>query len=420
MTTRNVLIVGSSLAGLRTAEALRSQGYDGAITMVDAEPEPRYDRPPLSKEYLSRGNPSADPADGGQVGRGPLLRAPEALAALGADWYLGESAVSLNPRSREIGLASGGTLGYDKLVIATGVTPVWPAALQIASAMTLRTRQDADRLRALMASGVRLAVIGAGFIGLEVAATFRAAGAEVDVVEAEQAPLTRQLGPVVGRAIQAVHELRGVRFHLGTRATAVCQDGAGCRVELPGGAVIEADVLLVAVGSAPAVGWLRGSGLDLDNGIACDGHLLAAPDVYAVGDVARWPHPLAGRPVRIEHWTNAIEQAAHVARRITDPDGEIEPFATVPYFWSDQYGSRLQAYGFPGVADEVEVFAGDLDSGKFAALYRSGGRLTAAVGIGSPRQVLVGRRQVVAELTAQGPCHEGRQACTRQGESDDR
>src|SRR5277367_216836 len=164
MTTRNVLIVGSSLGGLHTAEALRSQGYDGAITMVDAEPEPRYDRPPLSKEYLSSQNAS-EPL-------GPLLRAPEALAALDADWCLGERAVSLNPRSREIGLAGGRTLRYDKLVIATGVSPVWPAALQIDGAVTLRTRQDADRLRARMAPGVRLAVIGAGFIGLEVAATF--------------------------------------------------------------------------------------------------------------------------------------------------------------------------------------------------------------------------------------------------------
>jgi 3-phenylpropionate/trans-cinnamate dioxygenase ferredoxin reductase component len=397
MTTRNVLIVGGSLAGLHTAEALRQQGYEGAITMVDAEPEPRYDRPPLSKEYLAGGNADSDPAR-----RGPLLRAPEALAALGADWYLGQPAVSLNPRSREVALASGRTLGYDKLVIATGVSPVMPAALRIASAVTLRTRQDADRLRALMTPGVRLAVIGAGFIGLEVAATFRAAGAEVDVVEAEQAPLTRQLGPVVGRAVQAVHESHGVRFHLGTRATEVRPHGAGCQVELPGGTVLDADVLLVAVGSAPSVGWLRGSGLDLDNGIACDGHLLAAPDVYAAGDVARWPHPLAGRPVRIEHWTNAIEQGAHVARRITDPDGEIGPFATVPYFWSDQHGSRLQAYGFPGADDEVEVFAGDLDSGKFAALYRNSGRLTAAVGIASPRQVLAGRREVVAGLTAEG------------------
>jgi NADPH-dependent 2,4-dienoyl-CoA reductase/sulfur reductase-like enzyme len=398
MTTRNVLIVGSSLAGLHTAEALRSQGYDGAITMVDAEREPRYDRPPLSKEYLFSGDKaSSDPA-----ANGPLLRAPEELAALAADWHLGDAAVSLDPRSREIGLASGRTLGYDKLVIATGVSPAWPSALRIPSAVTLRTRADADRLRARMTRGTRLVIIGAGFIGLEVAATFRSMEAEVDVVEAEQTPLARQLGPVVGRAVQAMHAARGVRFHLGAPATAVSQDGAGCRVELAGGLVIAADVLLVAVGSVPAVGWLRGSGLDLDNGIACDGHLLAAPDVYAVGDVARWPHPLAGRPVRIEHWTNAIEQAAHVARRITDQDGASEPFAPVPYFWSDQYGSKLQAYGFPGAADEVEVVAGDLDGGTFAALYRGGGRLTAAVGIGSPRQVLAGRRQVVAELTAEG------------------
>jgi NADPH-dependent 2,4-dienoyl-CoA reductase/sulfur reductase-like enzyme len=397
MTTHNVLIVGSSLAGLHTAEALRKQGYAGAITMVDAEREPRYDRPPLSKGYLARGNTAGD-----RAGPGPLLRAPEALAALGADWCLGDAAVALNPRGREIGLASGRTLGYDKLVIATGVSPAWPPALRIPGALTLRTRQDADRLRARMTPGTRLAVIGAGFIGLEVASTFRAAGAEVDVVEAEQTPLARQLGPVTGQAVQALHTAHGVRFHLGTRATTVRPQGGGCRVELADGAVIAADVLLVAVGSAPAVGWLRGSGLDVDNGIACDGHLLAAPDVYAVGDVARWPHALAGRPVRIEHWTNAIEQAAHVARRITDPDAASEPFATVPYFWSDHYGNKLQAYGFPGPADDVELVAGDLSGGRFAALYRSGGRLTAAVGIGSPRQVLAGRRQVMAELATEG------------------
>jgi 3-phenylpropionate/trans-cinnamate dioxygenase ferredoxin reductase component len=402
MTTRNVLIVGSSLGGLHTAEALRRQGYDGAITMIDAEPELPYDRPPLSKEYLSAPVQDSGPAGGAAPGRAPLLRTPEALAALGADWHLGQPAVSLNPRSREIGLADGRTLCYDKLVIATGVAPVWPAALRIPCALTLRTRRDADLLRARMVPGVRLAVIGAGFIGLEVAATFRTAGADVDVVEAEATPLARQLGPVVGRAVQAMHAAHGVRFHLGTRATAVRQDGAGCQIELSDGTTLSADVLLVAVGSAPAVGWLRGSGLDLDNGIACDGHLLAAPDVYAVGDVARWPHALAGRPVRIEHWTNAIEQAAHVARRINDPGTDIEPFATVPYFWSDQYGGRLQAYGFPGASAEVEVFHGDLADGKFAALYRSSGRLTATAGIASPRQVLAGRLQVVAELTAQG------------------
>jgi NADPH-dependent 2,4-dienoyl-CoA reductase/sulfur reductase-like enzyme len=397
MTTPDVLIIGSSLAGLHTAEALRKRGYDGAITMVDAEAEPRYDRPPLSKEYLAQGN-----ADGTPPAKGELLRGPEELAALGVNWHFGDAAASLNPRSREVGLASGLTLGYDKLVIATGVAPVWPAALRVPCALTLRTRRDADRLRERLAPGVRLAVIGAGFIGLEVAATFRTAGAEVDVVEAEQAPLTRQLGPVVGGAVQAAHVAHGVRFHLGTRAAAVREDGAGCLVELADGTEIAADVLLVAVGSVPAVGWLRGSGLDLDNGVACDGHLLAAPDVYAVGDVARWPHPLAGHPVRIEHWTNAIEQAVHVAKRITDPDSASQPFAGLPYFWSDQYGKKLQAYGFPGPADDMDVVDGDLASGKFAALYRSGGRLTAAVGIGSPRQVLAARRQVVAELTAEG------------------
>jgi NADPH-dependent 2,4-dienoyl-CoA reductase/sulfur reductase-like enzyme len=180
------------------------------------------------------------------------------------------------------------------------------------------------------------------------------------------------------------------------------QVGDGCRVELSNGGELAADVLLVAVGSAPAVGWLAGSGLVLDGGISCDEHLLAAPDVFAVGDVARWPHPFTGRPTRIEHWTNAVEQAAYVARWITEPGGAHGPFGTVPYFWSDHYGSRLQAHGFPSADNEIEVIDGELDGGRFAALYRSGGALTAVVGLDNPRQVLAGRRRVVADLTAQG------------------
>jgi NADPH-dependent 2,4-dienoyl-CoA reductase/sulfur reductase-like enzyme len=391
MADGNVVIVGGSLGGLHTAEALRSQGWTGAVTVVDTEPEPRYDRPPLSKQYLSAG-PATDEK---------LLRTPQDLASLGLDWRLGERAVRLRPAEHRIDLAGGGTLGYDKLVIATGVSPVWPPALRIPAALTLRTRDDAARLRARLTPGVRLAVVGAGFIGLEVAATFRAAGAEVDVIETEQAPLARQLGLEVGRAVQRLHESHGVRFHLGTRAASAVRTGDGCRVGLSDGGRLDADVLLVAIGSVPAVDWLADSGLTLENGIVCDAQLAAAPDVFAVGDVARWPHPMTGRTTRVEHWTNAVEQAAHVARRITGPDGAHAPFGTVPYFWSDHYGSRVQAHGFVNGDDELEVFDGELDSGRFAALYRRDGRITGVVGLDNPRQVLAGRRRVVAGLTAE-------------------
>lgn len=391
MSDRNVVIVGGSLGGLHTAEALRGRGWTGAITVVDTEPEPRYDRPPLSKQYLSA-EATADEK---------LLRAPEDLASLGLDWRLGERAVGLHSAEHRLDLADGSTLGYDKLVIATGVSPVWPASLRVPAALTLRTRDDAARLRARLAPGVRLVVIGAGFIGLEVAATFRAAGAEVDVVETEQAPLTRQMGHEVGRAVQRLHESNGVRFHLSTRAAAAVRNDDGCRVELSDGNLLDADVLLVAIGSAPAADWLADSGLTLDNGIVCDEHLAAAPDIFAVGDVTRWPHPMTGRTARIEHWTNAVEQAAHVARRITDPDGNHAPFGTLPYFWSDHYGSRIQAHGFPSGEDELELVDGALDGGRFAALYRRDGRVTGVVGLDNPRQVLAGRRRVVADLTTQ-------------------
>ncbi|MFJ4830783.1 NAD(P)/FAD-dependent oxidoreductase [Streptomyces sp. NPDC088747] len=387
----DVVIVGGSLGGLHTAEALRGQGWTGAITVVDTEPEPRYDRPPLSKQYLGAGT-SVDEK---------LLRAPQDLDALGLDWRLGERAVRLRPAEHRIDLAGGDTLGFGKLVIATGVRAVWPPALRVPAALTLRTRDDAARLRAELAPGVRLVVVGAGFIGLEVAATFRAAGAEVDVIETEQAPLTRQLGPEVGRALQRLHEAHGVRFHLGTRAASAVPAGDGCRVELSDGRRLDADVLLVAIGSVPAVDWLADSGLTLDNGVVCDTRLAAAPDVFAVGDVVRWTHPMTGRTTRIEHWTNAVEQAAHVARHIIAPDGGHAPFGTVPYFWSDHYGSRVQAHGFVSGEHELELLDGELDGGRFAALYRRDGRITGVVGLDNPRQVLAGRRRVVADLTAE-------------------
>lgn len=387
-----VVVVGGSLAGLNVAEALRAQGHTGPVTVLDADPEPRYDRPPLSKEYLG----------GTRDAAGTLLRPADRLAALDVDWRLGEAAVSLDTGRREVGLEGGRSLPYRHLVVATGVAPVQPPALRVPGALTLKAKDDADRLRARLAPGIRLVVIGAGFVGLEVAATFRAAGAEVRVVEAAPTPLHRQLGPDVGGALRRLHESHGVAFHLGTQADSVEAVGDGYRVRLADGSALTADVLLVAVGSAPAVGWLAGSGLELDNGVVCDAYLRASPDVFAIGDVARWHHPLLGRAVRVEHWTNAVEQAKYVAGRITGAAAARGPFDTIPYFWSDHYGVRVQAHGFPAADDDVEILDGDLTAGRFAALYRRAGRVTAVVGLNHPRQVLAGRRLLVGDLAAQG------------------
>jgi NADPH-dependent 2,4-dienoyl-CoA reductase/sulfur reductase-like enzyme len=392
-----VVVVGGSLAGLHTAEALRAEGFPGRITVVDADPEPHYDRPPMSKDYLH--------------GRLPverlLLRDRERIAALGVDWRLGTTATALLPGRRTVRLSSATTgaadLEYGELVIATGVAPIRPASLAVPAAHVLRTKGDADRLRRRLRPDGSLIVIGGGFIGLEVAAAFRAVGARVDVVESLDTPLRRQLGPVIGRALQRRHEREGVVFHLDRQARAVEEVGTqdqGVAVTLDDGTVLNATAMLVAVGSVPGTAWLEGSGVEVAAGVVADGHLRVAQHIHAVGDVVRWPHPLAGRPVRIEHWTTAIEQAKYVARRIAGTGGD-KPFDALPYFWSDQYDRKLQAHGFPDGDAEIEVIDGDLDGDRFTALYLTEGRATAVVGMNNPRQTLAGRRRVLAELTLQ-------------------
>jgi NADPH-dependent 2,4-dienoyl-CoA reductase/sulfur reductase-like enzyme len=385
-----VVIVGGALAGLHTAEALRAANWTRPIVVVDAEDEPRFDRPPMSKGYLA----------GTVADHAMLLRDRERLDGLGLTWVLGQAVTAVEPARRVVRLANGRELPYSELVIATGVSPVLPRALSVPSAHILRTKADADRLRRHLRPGRSLIVIGAGFIGLEVAATFRTAGARVEIVEALATPLQRQLGPLVGAALQQVHERAGVVFHLGRQATSVRDEGDGVAVTLDDGTRLEADALLVAVGAAPGTALLAGSGLPVDDGVVADAHLRVAPHVHAVGDVVRWPHPLAGRPVRIEHWTTAIEQAKYVARRITGTGGD-EPFGALPYFWSDQYDRKLQAHGFPGADAEIEVIDGDLDGDRFAAIYLVGGRATAVVAVNHPRQVLAGRRRVLAEIALQ-------------------
>jgi 3-phenylpropionate/trans-cinnamate dioxygenase ferredoxin reductase component len=388
--SEGVVVIGGSLAGIHTADALRAEGWSGPITVVDGHLEPHFDRPPMSKEYL-----------GGSIEADRLrLRDRAQLEATGAQWRLGTPASALDVANRRVRLADGSELGYDQLVIATGVSPILPPALAVPGAHTLRNREDADRLRPHLREDGSLIIIGAGFIGLEVAATFASSGAQVTIVEALSTPVQRQLGPTVGNALRRMHESHRVRFHLDRQASSVSQVGEHVVVTLDDGTKLTAEALLIAVGSRPGTAWLENSGLTLENGVVANGHLEVADGIYAVGDVARWPHPLVGRPVRIEHWTNAVEQARYVAKRIAGTGGD-EVFAALPYFWSDQYGTRVQAHGFPSEHAEVELIDGDLDSGKFAVLFLDDGRAHAVAGMNNAKQVLVGRRRVLSDLAVQ-------------------
>jgi 3-phenylpropionate/trans-cinnamate dioxygenase ferredoxin reductase subunit len=409
-TGSTILVVGASLAGLRAAEALRERGFRGRLVVVDAEPVAPYDRPPLSKEYLA-----------GTWGRERIaLLEPQRVDALGLDLRLGWAAKALDLSRRSVLFEHGAELGFDRLVVATGASPrVWRDPVPD-GVLTLRTLADADTLRRLLRPpGRRLVVVGGGFLGLEVAATACRLGAEATVVEPLPSLLGRVLPPAVGAAVRELHERHGVRVLTGV-AVAAFEGGdrlAGVRLERPraggsGAAAtgdeerrLGADVALVAIGVRPSVSWLESSGLPLADGLVCDAALEAAPGVVAAGDVARFPHPLASAPVRLEHWTNAAEQGRHVAATLLLGDARAEPFSSVPYFWSDQFEVKIQAIGLPEPSDEVVVVDGSLESGRFVALCARGGSLVAAIGFGRPRQLmafhpLLRRRATISEAVS--------------------
>ena len=381
-----VVIVGASLAGLRAAEALRREGFDGRLVLVGEEPHRPYDRPPLSKELLAGALEPADIA---------LWRAPH--DQLGIEERLGVAAVALDAGARRVTLADGTVLGYDGLVIATGATPRRLPGLALGEGIhVLRTLDDALALRAELERGPRVGVIGGGFIGAEVAATCRRRGLPVTVLEALPAPMARALGPRIGGVLAGLHADHGVDLRCGVRIEAVETQGPGVRVRLAGGVTVEVDVLVVAIGVEPATGWLTGSGLRLDDGVCCDATCHAAPGVVAAGDVARWPNPrFGGTPMRIEHWTNAVEQAHHAARSLLAGPA-AEPFAPVPYVWSDQYDTKIQVVGHLPGAERSEVVAGDLEARRFVVAYGRDGRVVGAVGFDQPRLVMQARALIAA------------------------
>jgi NADPH-dependent 2,4-dienoyl-CoA reductase/sulfur reductase-like enzyme len=385
---RRVCVVGASLAGLRTAEALRHHGFDGTITLIGAEHHLPYDRPPLSKEVL---------AGTWDVDRIPL-RAADAYRELELDLRLGDPAVDLDLHDRTVALASGEKIAYDALVVACGAVPrTLPRTEGLRGVHVLRTVDQALALRAELEAGPRVAVIGAGFIGSEVAATARRRGLDVTIVEALPAPLVRGLGAEMGMRCAALHRAEGVDMRLGTGVSHLDGDAAGrvARVHLSDGTAIDADVVVVGIGVRPATDWLEGKGLEVRDGIVCDATCAAVgvEGVYAVGDVARWPSARFHEEVRVEHWTNAAEQADAAARNMLGAPN-AEPYDPVPFFWSDQYDTKIQFVGHGSGDDDVRVVHEADDGAKLVALYGRGGRLVACLGFSMPRVVMKYRRLI--------------------------
>jgi NADPH-dependent 2,4-dienoyl-CoA reductase/sulfur reductase-like enzyme len=391
---RGVVVVGASLAGLRAVETLRTDGFEGPVTLIGAEDHLPYDRPPLSKKVLS-GEWEPDRI---------ALRRDGGLDTLGVDARLGVRAVGLDLGQREVRLGDGNVVPYDALVLATGSeVRRLPGQPELEGLHVLRTLDDSLALRAALTQGSpRVVVVGAGFIGSEVAATAHGLGCAVTVVEALPVPLVRALGAEMGAACAALHRDHGVELRLGVGVEGFDGRDRVEGVRLTNGSVVPADVVVVGVGVAPATGWLEGSGLELRDGVVCDASLAAGPPgVYAAGDLCRWPNLLFDEEMRVEHWTNAAEQGAHAARTIVGvASGEPPvPYAPVPFFWSDQYGLKLQFLGRASADDEVRVVHGSPDEHGFVALYGRAGRLRGVFGMAKPKLVMGYQRLLAQRVT---------------------
>ena len=375
---RAVTVVGASLAGLNAAEALRREGFDGPVTLIGAENHLPYDRPPLSKQVLA----------GDWEPERAALTDPEELEDDGIEARLGVRATALDLDARQLTLHTGETVEFDGLVIATGARcRTMPGTAGISGVHVLRSLDDCLALRAdFEAMPQRVVVVGAGFIGAEVAATARGRGLDVTMVEALPTPLSRVLGDEMGEVCAEVHRDHGVDLRTAVGVERIAGDGRVERVTLSDGSTIDADVVVVGIGVIPNTEWLDGSGLAVDDGVVCDATCLAADRVTAAGDVARWPNELFGETMRVEHWDNAAQQGAHAARRLLD--AAVGPFTPVPWFWSDQYDRKIQLAGRVRGDDEVRVVTGSVDERRFAAIYGRAGRVVGVLGFNRPRHVM--------------------------------
>ncbi|WP_354700109.1 Rhodocoxin reductase [Paraconexibacter sp. AEG42_29] len=408
MSTRHVVIVGGGLAAHRAASALAGCGDAVRVTVVGDEPHRPYDRPPLSKGVLSGATPEDDCRF-----RGDGLE--------GVEWRLGRPAVALDPAARVLTLEGGEALGYDGLVIATGRRArTLPAAEGLTGVLSLRSLDDVRALRTALDGAASVAIVGAGFVGCEVAATLRGPAAtlrgpaatlrggdgdarpEVTLVDTAPHPLP-VLGPELGARAAALHEARGVRLRMGVGVARFTGEGAVTGLDLDDGTHVPADLVLVAVGSLPNSEWLSGSGLALDRGaVVVDEHCFALghEDIVAAGDVSAWPHPDADGPVSIEHWSNAQAMGTIAAGNLACEPADREAHAALPSFWSDQYDVKLQSIGFVGSADRFVVVLDEPERPVLVAEAFCGERLVGAVTFNRPRAMLQYQRRLREEAAA--------------------
>ncbi|MGH9110336.1 MAG: NAD(P)/FAD-dependent oxidoreductase [Acidimicrobiales bacterium] len=393
------VVIGASVAGVHAADALRSCGFNGSVTLIGAETRLPYDRPPLSKGALRDG-----PWDSEDYSE---LRPEEWYGAHDIDLRLGTRAVRLDPSRRVVILADGMEVAYDGLILATGSRARRLTGTRVSGAdlHVLRTADDCAALHDRLVrhpgrggSSGHLVVIGAGFIGLEVAATARQMGWDVAVVETAPVPLARVLGDEVGAWFSSLHRANGVDIHCATAVTGIESAGAEAMVHLRDGAVLQADLVVAGVGSLPAVDWLAGSGLQVTDGVICDEYLrTSVPAVVAAGDIARWYNPLFDESLRIEQWTNAVEHGQYAARSLLGlADG---PYADVPYFWSDQFSAKMRFVGRANAAERVRVQRSDDKS--LVVLFGRDGVTSGALCINATRE-LVTYRRAIADRVAWG------------------
>lgn len=406
-----VVIVGGSLAGFTAAATLRGEGWDGDLIVVEASATMPADRPPLSKQVLAG---TTSPAD-----------AVSALAAridgLDVDVRLGHRVAGAGFAADDLRLKffNDHEITADAIIVATGSAARWPSGFlvetdestanepkfrpSLTGVHVVRDLPDAEALKADLDAGPqRLVVIGAGFIGAEVAATARAAGIDVTIVEFAPLPLARVFGGLVGEFIAQLHRDEGVDLRLGVGLDQIVggADGRVAGVTLTDGSALDCDLLVLGLGAAPDLEWAIGSGLTIDNGVVCDDTLSAGPGVVAAGDVANWHNPLFGERMRVEHWENAIEQGEAAAKRLLAARDDVPgvPFASVPWFWSDQYDVKIQMAGRPAADDEIVLIDGDPAERRFAVAFRRGDRCTGVFAANRPRIAVVARMRMRESL----------------------
>lgn len=400
---RGVVIVGASLAASRCALTLRRLGYDRPITLVGSEPHLPYDRPPLSKEMLAT---DADAASA-------QLDEPDAYAQTQIDVLTGVRATTLDADAKKLTLGDDRSLRYDQLVIATGAAArplphsLFADGPPSPRVLTLRTVDDALAIRGHLTPGAKVVVIGAGFIGSEVAGSAKARGCDVTVLEIADAPLVRGLGRTVGAAVGDLHRRNDVDLRLGVGVDELAPSERGVRLRLTDDSTLDADVVVVGIGVTPNVGWLAGAGIETDDGVVCDAQMRAgAPDVFAIGDVACAPNLWVGQePRRVEHWTAAVEHAMLVANNIANPS-EAQEYSSVPFVWSDQYDARVQVAGTTGGDLETRPLMGSLSDPSFVVAYVADDQVTGVAALNAVRGFVAFRRLLGSDDRSWGAAQE--------------